>query len=364
MQLLLGRAAVDRMSNKHRQQDRRVAGGGDKKPRLYLILDDWDKGFSIHKIDADSFDTTTNDGLQSGVAGHLPEPPALRLESPAGHVPRNGMSFAALGTKIFAFMTQRCGLVYDSDTAVLAIGAHAPPKMLCGFGVTVAIGEVIYALTYRFFEGQHSFEAMSWEHPTEGWSWKTLPPPPSAFRSRVNSYVLHPDGCTIFMTTANNGCLGTYSFNTKDSAWRWHGEWALPFVGQAHFDGETNSWVGLRWDGYICSCKVVSPDCLNTAPDWQMTKEKLFHKDRQRHMRASLTSMGTNRFCLVQCVKREEVGEGPALGDHDGCVLHLTIFGLKYNHKGELQTTDHHQSTRSFIVSRYRDHFAPIAFWM
>ena len=35
------------------------------------------------------------------------------------------MSFAALGTKIFAFMTQRCGLVYDSETAVLAIGAHA-----------------------------------------------------------------------------------------------------------------------------------------------------------------------------------------------------------------------------------------------
>lgn len=217
MQLLLGRAAVG-MSNKRREQDGqnpRVAGGGDKKPRrgrehLYLVLDDWDKGFSIHKIDADSFDTT-NDGLQTGVAGHLPEPPALRLESPAGHVPHTGMSFAALGTKIFAFMTQRCGLIYDSETAVLAIGAHAPPKMLCGFGVTVAVGEVIYALTYRFSDGQHSFEAMSWEHPTEGWSWKTLPPPPSTFRSRINSYALHPDGCTIFMTSANNGCMGIHS---------------------------------------------------------------------------------------------------------------------------------------------------------
>uniref|UniRef100_M8BNX0 Uncharacterized protein n=1 Tax=Aegilops tauschii TaxID=37682 RepID=M8BNX0_AEGTA len=298
-------------------------GGSGKKRRrrnkhLYLVLDDWIKGYSIHKIQSDSFDSDSDsDDQHSGAARHLPEPPALRLECPVGPVPHSGMSFSALGTKIcFTFMNQRCSLIYDTKTDAL-------------------------------------------QHPTEGWSWKTLPPPPPTFRRRVNSYALHPDGCTIFMTTANfmttpiKGCLGTYSFNTKDSVWRWHGEWALPYIEEAHFDRELNAWVGLRWDGYISACQVASPSCHSTTPtlqlDCQTTKEKLFCKDRQMHMGASLTYMGTSKFCLVECVKRERVEEGQELGDHDSCVLHITIFGLKYNHKGELRITDH-RSTRSFIL--------------
>jgi len=53
--------AVSQMSNKRREHDQDAAGGGDKRPRrrkhLYLVLDDWDEGFSIHKIDVDSFDS-------------------------------------------------------------------------------------------------------------------------------------------------------------------------------------------------------------------------------------------------------------------------------------------------------------------
>ncbi|KAF8712611.1 hypothetical protein HU200_028367 [Digitaria exilis] len=102
---------------------------GDKRPRrqqkhLYLVLDDWDRGFSVHKIDA----------------RHLPSPPALRVASPIGAAPQTGVSFDAMDTKIFALMSHRCGLVYDVDTAVLELGAHAPSHMVCGFGVTVAMG--------------------------------------------------------------------------------------------------------------------------------------------------------------------------------------------------------------------------------
>jgi len=162
--------------------------------------------------------------------------------------------------------------------------------------------------------------------------------------------------------------MGTYSFDTKDSAWRWHGEWALPFLGRAHFDGELNAWVGLHQDGYICACRVASPSCHGTtAPtlqlDYQTTKERLFGKGPERYMRASLAYVGMSRFCLVECVAREGVEEGQALGDHGGCVIHLTMFGLKYNHKGELQISDH-LSTRSFLVSRHKNHFGPVAFWM
>jgi len=363
--------AVSQMSNKRREHDQDAAGGGDKRPRrrkhLYLVLDDWDEGFSIHKIDVDSFDS---DDQHNNAAQHLPEPPVLRLQSPIGPVPQTGMSFSTLGTKIFTFMNQRCGLIYDTETAVLAIGPHAPAQMVCGFGVTVAVGEMLYALSYRFSDKQHSFEVMSWDatqHPMEGWSWKMLPPPPPAFHGRVSSYALHPDGRSIFMTTANRGRMGTYSFDTKDSAWRWHGEWALPFLGRAHFDGELNAWVGLHQDGYICACRVASPSCHGTtAPtlqlDYQTTKERLFGKGPERYMRASLAYVGMSRFCLVECVAREGV-EGQALGDHGGCVIHLTMFGLKYNHKGELQISDH-LSTRSFLVSRHKNHFGPVAFWM
>ncbi|KAJ1263691.1 hypothetical protein BS78_09G205500 [Paspalum vaginatum] len=330
------------MSNKRREQDgalnlQPAAGpaGGKRSRRqkhLYLVLDDREKGLSIYKMDADSFDS----GDQ--VAEHLPEPPTLRLESPAGHLAHAATSFSAMGTKIFALMNQRCCLVYDTEMAVLGVGAHAPHQMVCGFGISVAIDGVLYMLTYRSFDKQHPHR-LPGHVPTEGWSWKALPSPPPTFCRYVNSYALHPDGCTIFMTTANfdtaGNPLGTCSFNTKESAWRWHGEWALPFLGRAHFDVELNAWVGLHSGGYIASCQVISPTYYNErAPtrflDFQTTKEKLFCKDRERHMKVSLTYMeGTNKFCLIEC------------GDDDGYVLHFTIFGLKH-----------------------RFNFSPFAFWM
>jgi hypothetical protein len=216
-----------------------------------------------------------------------------------------------------------------------------------------------------------------------GWAWKTLPAPPPTFTGRqiVVSHALHPDGCTIFMTTAYRDTpgapVGTYSFNTREATWRWHGECALPFHGQAHFDVELGAWVGLDLDGYIRSCQVISPDFVSARPpkkdswdldidpnvylDHQTTKEKLFG-NKGCTIRASLAYMGTGRFCLVECVP-SKVTKGPIFGDNDGCVLHVTIFGLKYNHKGELQTTNH-RSTRSFVVSRHRSHFGPFAFWV
>jgi len=50
---------------------------------------------------------------------------------------------------MFIIMNNRCGLVYDADTAVLAIGTHAPPRMVFGFGVCMPVGEVLYLLSYR-----------------------------------------------------------------------------------------------------------------------------------------------------------------------------------------------------------------------
>ncbi|KAG0522103.1 hypothetical protein BDA96_07G008100 [Sorghum bicolor] len=224
-------------------------------------------------------------------------------------------------------MNNRCSLVYDTDTAVLGVGTHAPPRMVFGFGICMPVGEVLYLLSYRLSEndGPQSFEAMSSSSPTR------------CTRTGAPS---------IFMTTAykdiRGAPVGTYSFNTRESTWRWHGQCALPFHGQAHFDAELGAWVGLD------------------LADGHTTKEKMLGNDGCT-IRASLTYMGTRRFCLVECVP-SKVTNGLIFRDKDGCVLHVTIFGVKYNHKGELQTTNQ-RSTRSFVVSRHRCYFGPLAFW-
>ncbi|CAO2169713.1 unnamed protein product [Urochloa humidicola] len=367
------------MSDKRRRQEntqnQRGGGSGDKRQRrqprkqhLYLVLDDWEKGYSIHMIDPDCFDDSDDDDNSGAAAAQrLPEPPALRLEPPAASKvqPHTDMSFAALGTKLFAFMNHRCGLVYDADTAVLSLGAHAPADMVCGYGDTLAAGDVLYALTNRYFDREqpHAFAAMSWgttapdvrQYPTEGWLWEALPPPP--FRAYTQAHALHPDGRTIFMTSADDRySINTYSFNTKDSVWRCHGNWSLPFLGHGHFDSELDAWVGLDMNGRVCACQVISPSFQCTAPcfypDCKVTQETIFSKER--HIKATLTFMGGGKYCLVECV-------GSA--NDDGCVICLTVFGLKYNHKGELHIRDH-RSTSSFLVYRYKYHFVPKAFWM
>ena len=135
-------------------QDQRRGGDLDgkrsrparRRKHLYLILDDWEKGFSVHKIDTDGFDSDSDDDPDAGaaVAGHLPDPPALRLASPGD----SDMLFAATGSKIFIVTDARYGqtpaLVYDAETAGLAIGPAVPAQLQCGLDIIVSVREMIY----------------------------------------------------------------------------------------------------------------------------------------------------------------------------------------------------------------------------
>jgi hypothetical protein len=101
---------------------------------LYLVLDDWAKGFTIRKIDADN--------------PHLGEPPVLRLVAPER---RHATSFAALGSNILAASNQHPGtLVYDTETAGLATGPCLPDPLLGGVNIFVVAGGTLYAFAYFF----------------------------------------------------------------------------------------------------------------------------------------------------------------------------------------------------------------------
>jgi hypothetical protein len=86
---------------KRRRQGQGCRNCGGKKPRkhLYVVLDDWEKGFSVHKLDALSLfdsDSDSDDNDNDGGLKRLPDPPALRITE-ARHSP---MLFAGLGSSI------------------------------------------------------------------------------------------------------------------------------------------------------------------------------------------------------------------------------------------------------------------------
>uniref|UniRef100_A0ACD5WLP0 Uncharacterized protein n=1 Tax=Avena sativa TaxID=4498 RepID=A0ACD5WLP0_AVESA len=335
-----------------------------KQKHLYLVLDDWSKGFSIRKIDIDTLDGSSSD-LDL-------EPPVLRLTSPQ---PRDHMNFAALGSNIFIAGSRHPGtMVYDTETTGVAIGPPLPDPLLGGTQILVATADMehLYVFKYNLMLTQQSFEVMSTKdlhssNPSTDWSWTSVPSPlPLTKGDEITSYAMHPDGCTIFMSASNGSHVcSTFSFDTRKHDWRYLGGWALPFQKQGYFDSELDAWVGLREDGYICSCQVASSTrSAILPPDCKIVKERLFLK-HPGSLGATLTYMGNTRFCLVERVILEEDQEfdDTFVRDCNGFMVYITIFGLKYSREGELQTTTR-QTTKSYQVSKNFMSFSPLAFWL
>ncbi|CAL5055730.1 unnamed protein product [Urochloa decumbens] len=298
------------------------------KKHLYLVLDDWEKGYSIRKIDPDTL-LPASSGSTCTDLQDLPEPAAFRFVAPAN----SETIFAAMGSNIvIAFSWARC--TRDADEPGL---------------------------------------------PTHEWSWKTVAatsPPPFAKDddTTVVSYAAHPDGRTLFVSTRvvahggsrrGGGGGSTYSFDATRREWRRHGAWVLPFRGQGYYDRELDAWVGLDAEvpGYVCACQVASRSggggAASAPPESDRLEDKLFCKGGEegtRHLGATLTYMGDSRFCLTESVALLDGG--------DGYMARVTTFGLKFNRMGKLQIATSHHTANSYVLSKCMSSFYPVAFWM
>jgi hypothetical protein len=192
------------------------------------------------------------------------------------------------------------------------------------------MGQRLYAFNPRRADQQCSFEVLSraprdeedefrLSRRAERWSVGSVPAPmPLGKHETVTAYAVHPDGCTIFVSARSRSRLdgeregGTHSFDTRSSVWTWHGEWQLPFQGEGCYVHELDAWVGLRRDGFLCSC-AVPPRGGGTVvqPEWKLWKKTMFHEDPERHVGqptgATLTYMGnTAGFALSNARAAQE----------------------------------------------------------
>lgn len=265
-------------------------------------------------------------------------------------------------------------LVYDTETASLAIGPRLTPALLRPLGEIffVPVDQRVYAFNPRREDLQcGSFDVISrgprdeedrfrLSRSAERWSVESVPAPmPLASHDIVMAYAVHPDDRTIFVSARQ--------LWSRSSVWTRHGEWQLPFHDQGYYVDELDAWVGLRRDGFLCSCPVPSRRGTTERPNWKSGRKTMYREKREKHVGqptgATLTYMGDGRFCLVECATRRGVTwEDASDGEVDGCVLHVTMFGVKYDKMGDLQTTAHH--ARSYIVSAYGPMFAAQTFWL
>ncbi|KAM3315094.1 hypothetical protein ACQJBY_033695 [Aegilops geniculata] len=339
------------MSKRRRSDDeggRRSMRSHGRRHYLYIVVDDWTKGYSIYKVDVADFDGESGADLDSQ-ASRLPEPPVFRLEFPHDCSSR----FAAIGGRIVAMRYNQEEnaapvLLYDTATGGLALGPRTPAQVRYVSHLVSACGRLYIMGASGVHKGGDHFEVLAADEKGV-WAWNAVPMAPFTI-SQVTCHAAHPDGHTIFFSAFHHG---TYSFDTETCEWKRHGDWMLPFEGQAYYDGEVDAWVGLHRDsaepGTVCSCDVVSAgdDEGLPAAAWKLAKEKMVCEETERTKTVTLTRMGRGKFCLVEHRSRKGV---PTDVLDSRYLFYATTFKLRYDKNGGLRATA--CRTRSYTVPR------------
>ncbi|KAM0915932.1 hypothetical protein ACQ4PT_010503 [Festuca glaucescens] len=332
--------------SKRQRSDRR---DGAKRRRhgqkhLYLVLDDWEKGYSIHEIDDHAFENR-----RSSYGAELKLAPVVRLEAP------RGVLIGALGSKVVALWqptVSKWAVAYDTKTAGLAVGPPHPDALQT-MRFVVAAGKKLYAVHEG---GVHCLDLEAEEHQ---WAW-----------TRASSSPLRLPGCD---QDGPVEITSTFSLDTGgdgDAGWKRRGEWLLPFLGQGHYDADLDAWVGLHSRRYMCTCDVPEPladvrsgDDDHDAPappqpTWELVSaSSLFSADpdpRRGDSAASLVHMGNGEFCVVEALL--------ATGEY--VQLRLIRFRFERDRHGRLRASSRHCGALSCIVRKLDPLFSPRAFCM
>lgn len=352
-------------------------GGTKPRQQLFIILDDWEEGYTVRKVDLDTDQLILGCCKEREAASCLPPPLVrlgARLESP--------IYFSdAIGSKILATHPKEEG---SPDRGVICFDVH-DKGLNCIPRHTHQLRPIYFPIGNRLFAlGEFSMELLDLQPLVSGsqmddMSWCKLPDAPfdSMF---VFSHAILPDKQTIFVSvgiTTN----GTYSFHmAEDGSFKWesHGEWILPFDGRGYFDPELDTWVGLaiykEEPGRICSCKLASA-ASKQRPEVKYSQEYLFSEDpAETHVGATLVYMGHNsKYCLVEGIEVPIKDEGLDNFEQENGDLHvrymfrLTTFSLKLDKNGDLMIGESRWVRYYKVSSREVNRLFflwPQAFWL
>ncbi|KAL6624816.1 hypothetical protein ACP70R_032137 [Stipagrostis hirtigluma subsp. patula] len=358
-----GHLAESDMSNKPLLA--RCSGRSAKRPaqqrkqHLYLVVDDWERGYSIYRVRHDDFDSDA--GLEAGTASLV-----VRVE--AQHA--NSRSFAAHGAKIFAMNPSESSTgipVFDTETLGMTVCPCPDSRGDCGstpFYASVGGKLLSFASPFLDVLGPEPL-------PTENtWSWTSVSPPPPFSSTLICGYAVHPDNRTIFVSVKNivsyPGRLAcTFTFDMERFEWTRLGDWLLPFKGRAYYDHDLDAWVGLclhkEGVGRVCCCDVPPSTGCTTMPSWKLGVDVLFDKDK-RHVGAKLVYIGDSRFCLVESRLPKDDDYYPRLRS-----VKMTSFVLKYGKKGELKVySQRTYGSMSYQIAHEGFDLGtdPVAFWI
>ncbi|KAE8811650.1 hypothetical protein D1007_11437 [Hordeum vulgare] len=273
----------------------------ERQQHLFLVLDDWEKGYSVRKVDVDAL----ADDDEEREPEAFDDPPLARFE--AVHGLSHG--FVDHGTKIVAMNPQQVSPAIPAfDTATSAVGILPWHE----FRMTI-VGPIFASIAGKLFMFIHGTHFLGDPPPPPSpppprtvytppvqkpWEWTALDSPLPY--TAAYCYAVHPDGRTLVVSSRkwrNDAERGTFSFDTERLEWTRHGEWALPFRGQAHYVAVLDAWVGIcRYKGgtgHLCSSDVmpVGPGAAapTTLPRWSLLgEEKLFDDESPLHLGATL----------------------------------------------------------------------------
>lgn len=280
----------------------------EPRQHVYLVVDDWERGYSVRKVDVDVFDSYAGADLDEQ-AEPLPDPPVVRFDGPHCRLHH----FGGHGTNILAMPVSSTAdssfPVFDTKTLGLSLCAHPNGEKVWRKPVFASVAGKLYMMVGScvcVLDAPPCRDIID-EHTQ--WSWticSALAPLQSA---HIVSYAVHPDGRSLFVSEV----ASTFCLDTGNLGWTCQGKWVMPFKGQAYFDGELDAWVGFCRHkggvGYVCSCDVppvaTAAKC-GSMPAWKLGKDQLFSADNERHLGATLLHLGNSDYCLIESLVHKD----------------------------------------------------------